>query len=59
MSQDADLLFLQLLKRVVLVRVVITVEAAQPQAARQTENLFDTELPVMADSVHFSVNHIS
>lgn len=59
MPQNRNLLLLDLLERVVLVRVLVTVEAAQAEPSRDAVNLLHAKLAIVIDGVHLAVDDIA
>lgn len=59
MTEDADLLLLNILKAVVLIRMLITIEAAQADPRRQAIELFDPQLAVVVDGIQITIHDIA
>lgn len=59
MPEDDDLLFLDFLEAVVLVRVLIAIEAAQTNAGRQTVELFHSQLAVVVDRIEVAIDDVA
>lgn len=59
MAKDDDLLFLDFLEAVVLVRVLIAIEAAQTNAGRQTVELLHPQLTVVVDRIQVAINDVA
>ena len=59
MTEDDDLLFLDFLEAVVLVRMFVAVEAAQANPGRQAIQLFHPKLSVVIDCIKVAVNDIA
>ena len=51
----ADFLVLHLLERVLLVGMLLSVEASQPDAGRQAVHLFDAKLSVVVNRIQLSI----
>src|SRR5476651_580982 len=58
-AEDADLLILDVLEAVVLVRVFIAVEAAQANPRRQTIELFHPQLAVVINGIQVAINDVT
>ncbi len=58
-TEDDDLLFLDFLKSVVLVRVFIPIEAAQANTGRQAIKLFHPQLAVVIDGIQVAINDVA
>lgn len=59
MTEDADLLVLDILEAVVLIGVFITVEAAQANTGRQAVELFNPQLAVVIDGIQVAIHDIA
>ncbi len=59
MAKDDDLLFLDFLEAVVLIRVLIAIEAAQTNAGRQTVELFHSQLTVVVDRIKVAIDDVA
>jgi len=59
MAKDDDLLFLDFLEAVVLIRVLIAIEATQTNAGRQTVELFHSQLTVVVDRIKVAIDDVA
>src|SRR5471032_254728 len=58
-SEDDNLLFLDFLESVVLVRVLVAIEAAQADTGGQAIQLFHPQLAVMVDRIEVAVDDVT
>ncbi len=58
-TEDADLLLLDLLEAVVLVRVLVAVEAAQANPGGQAIQLLHSQLAVVVDGVEVAIDDVA
>lgn len=59
MPKNRNLLLLDLLERVVLVRMFVTIEAAQANPYWDPVNLLHAELTIVINGVHLAVDDIA
>ena len=59
MAEDTDLLVLDFLETVVLVRMLVAVEAAQTNPGWQAIELFDPQLAIVIDGIQIAIDDIA
>lgn len=59
MAEDADLLILDILEAVVLVRVLIAIETAQANPGRQAVELFHPQLAIVIDGIQVAIDDVA
>ena len=59
MPQDGDLLILHLLEAVILVRMVVAIEASQPDPRWKPENLLNAHLAIVIYGIEVAVDDVA